>query len=199
MPSPVAWKPVAKAAVGFLLGILLWYSLSPAYDRLVAGAAEPLLHLLEEPNVTRLVPAEKTRDVMVDRIDFPPKSKRPGVPLPDLTFNVILLFALFASSRQTFSTRNVTGLALSLGILLIVHILILVVAVESIYAVKLGPWSVANYGPFARNFWTGTEHFYRVVGMYGIAFALWWLFRPQGLQAGGRKSSGSSRRRRRTA
>lgn len=194
MPSRDTWKPVLKATIGFVAGLALWWVLSPPYGRLVSSVAGPLLHLFERPDVTRL--STEGQQVIIDRVDFPRRSARPTVPLADLTFNVILLTALFAASRQTFSSRNVSGFLLALAVLFATHILALVVSVQSTYALKLGPWSLAKYGPFARNFWSGTEHFYRLVGMYGIAFALWWLFRPSGIRLGSGPVPRKRRRRR---
>ena len=40
-----------------------------------------------------------------------------------------------------------------------------------------------HYGDFARNFWGVASHFYRLVLMYAIAFALWWIFRDPAVEA----------------
>ncbi|HUO85082.1 MAG TPA: hypothetical protein VM534_08210 [Thermoanaerobaculia bacterium] len=177
MPSRAGWKPALKAFGGFIAGLALWWGIGPTYNGVIARAAEPLIHFGEADNATRLRTEERL--IIVDRIDFPRRSSRPTIPFDDRSFNIILLIALFAGSPQTFSTRNVTRFLLASLILFLTHVAALVVSVQSIYAIKLGAWSAAHYGPFARNFWTGLEHFYRVVGMYGIAFGIWWPLRDE--------------------
>ncbi|MGZ8869048.1 MAG: hypothetical protein ACXW2P_11955 [Thermoanaerobaculia bacterium] len=130
----------------------------------------------ERPAVTRLIP--KGSELTIERSDFPPGAPRPGLALMDLTFNIILLTTLFAVTRRPFSDRNILGLLLASLSLVIVHVAAVVTNVHSIYALKLGPWSEANYGAVARNFWGGGAHFYTVIGVFGAGFALWWLFRP---------------------
>lgn len=174
-------KPVLKGLVGFVLGLGLWWGLTPTYNAVVARPAEMILRVTERPPVTRI--DVQGRGLIINREDFPPKSPRPGVPLSDLTFNVALVVALFAASRETFSNRNVVGFTLAMVVLYLTHIAGLVATIKSIYALKLGQWSVATYGPFARNFWGAAEHFYRLVGMYAFGFAVWWVFRPSGTPA----------------
>ncbi len=43
-------------------------------------------------------------------------------------------------------------------------------------------WSKVHYSDFERNFWGVANHFYRLVLMYAIAFALWWIFRDKGVE-----------------
>jgi hypothetical protein len=63
-------------------------------------------------------------------------------------------------------------------VLVAVHVAAVVVNVQSIYALRLGPWSERHYGAVARNFWGAATHFYSLIGVFGAGFALWWLFRP---------------------
>ncbi|MBW3671999.1 MAG: hypothetical protein KY432_10065, partial [Acidobacteria bacterium] len=57
-------------------------------------------------------------------------------------------------------------------------------------ALQLGAWSEVHYGAFSRNLWGSLDHFYRIVGIYAIAFALWWLLRGENWKtARGRKRS----------
>lgn len=169
------WKALLRALLGFGLGLAIWWGLTPAYTPAVTSVTNLAVRLTERPSVTRL--ASKDRDVIVNRTDFARKSGRPQIPLHDLTFNIILLTTLFALEPKLFSNRNVLGFLLALGILFVTHVLALLVSVKAIYALKLGPWSLANYGDFARNFYGAVEHFYRLVGMYAIAVAAWWVGR----------------------
>lgn len=170
------WPNLAKGAAGFVLGLALWWGLSAPYARLLATLTEPLIRTVERPAVTRLI-AEGT-DLTIDRDDFPRSSPRPGLTLMDLTANIVLLTTLFAVNKRPISDRNILGFALASLTLVAVHIAAITVNVESIYALRLGPWSERNYGAFARNFWGAGAHFYSLIGVFGAGFALWWLFRP---------------------
>jgi hypothetical protein len=169
------WLNLAKGAAGFILGIVFWWALSAPYARLLASLCEPLIRAAERPPVTRLI-ANGT-ELTIDRDDFPRASPRPDLLLMDLTANIILLTTLFSVTRKPLGDRNVPRLLLASLALVLVHIAAVVVNVQSIYALRLGPWSVQHYGPVARNFWGAGAHFYSVVGVFGAPFALWWLLR----------------------
>jgi len=170
------WPNLAKGATGFLLGLVFWWGLSSTYARVLASLSEPLIRMTERPPVTRLIP--RGTELTVDRADFPPASPRPGLLLMDLTANVILVTTLFAVNRKPLRDRNIFGLLLASLVLVVVHVAAVVFNVQSIYALRLGPWSARNYGPVARNFWSAGAHFYSLIGAFGAGFALWWLFRP---------------------
>lgn len=174
----IDWRTAVKALIGFVAGVVLWVTLSPLYNEAVAKGAEFSIRLFERPAVTRLVvDADDGNYATVDRTDFDPRSKRPGVPVSDLTFNVILLIALFAMEKRPFSDRNIRGLVVAMILLSVTHVFGLITEVMSIYVAKLGPWSRVHYGEVARTFWGVANHFYRLVLMYAIAFALWWVAR----------------------
>ena len=170
-------RPAARAFLGFAFGLALWWAATPAYNRVLAGAAEGLIRPAERPHATRLYAED--RRVVIDRADFPSTSDRPSLPADDLTFDVILFFALAATTPGLFRDRAVRGTLASLAILFSLHVLALVAGVEAFYATGLGDWSAAHYGAFARNLWTTATHFWRFVGCYAAAFLLWWsLVRP---------------------
>ncbi len=112
---------------------------------------------------------------MIDRADFPSTSDRPSLPADDLTFDVILLLTLAATTPGLFRDRAVRGILVSLAILFALHVLALVAGVEAFYATRLGAWSAAHYGAFTRNLWATTAHFWRFVGCYAAVFLLWWF------------------------
>lgn len=176
------WRLALKAFAGFLAGLALWVMLTPLYDRAVAAGAEKVIRAFEKPAVTQLRRAEDGY-ITVDRTDFDRRSKRPAVPLRDLTFNIILLVALFAASKRTFSDRNIGGFLVAAGLLALTHVFGMVAEVMSIYVAKLGMWSKVHYSDLERNVWGVANHFYRLVLMYAIAFALWWAFRDKGAEA----------------
>jgi hypothetical protein len=150
------------------------------YARLLAPVSEAIMRTAERPPVTRII-ADGT-ELVIDRDDFPRASPRPGLLLTDLTANIIVLTTLFAVAQHPLSDRNIGGLFVASLVLVAVHVTAVIVNVESIYALRLGPWSARNYGPVARNFWGASAHFYSVVGVFGSAFALWWVFRPSAVE-----------------
>ncbi len=176
----IDWRLVLKGLAGFVAGVAIWAFLTPVYDRVIAAATEKVMHVFERPAVTQLHPQEDNYTT-VDRADFDKRSKqRPAIPIKDLTFNIALLTALFAAARRTFSDRNMGGFLLAAVCLALSHVLGTVFEVMSIYVAKLGMWSTVHYTPIERNVWGVLNHFYRLVLMYAIAFALWWIFRDPG-------------------
>lgn len=176
------WKVALKGLAGFAIGVAVWVFLTPLYNRLIAGGAQAAIRAFEEPKVTNL----RERDEkywIIDRSDFDPRSKRPAVQLQDLTFNIVLLTALFAASPRTFSNRNVGGFVAAAVILGLTHVLGVIAEVMSYYANRFGMWSTVHYSGFERNFWGVANHSYRLVLMYAFAFALWWVFRDPGTVA----------------
>ena len=188
----VDWRTALRAIAGFLAGLLLWAALTPLYDRVVAAGAEAVIRTFEHPKVTRLRPADD-RTVTVDRSDFDPRSKRPAIPVHDLTFNIALLTALFAISQRPMSDRNIGGFLIAATILTFTHIGGTIAEVMALYASRLGAWSQVNYSDLERNVWGVANHFYRLVLMYAIAFALWWIFRDAA--APGRPAPAKKKRR----
>ena len=151
MIGPVPGRVLLRAAGGFLAGLAVWAALSAPYERLVAGVAEAVLRTAERPAVTRL--SAKGGEIIVERSDFPPAAPRPGLPA-----------APFRAGRA----------AAALALLFAVHVVALSCQVESLYATRLGAWSEANYGVFARNAWAAAFHFYQIAGRFAAPFAIWW-------------------------
>jgi len=180
--AETALRLALRAVAGFALGLVLWRTATPAYNRVLAGVAEPAIRLFERPPATRLY-VEGAR-VVVDRADFPSSSDRPALPADDLTFDVILLLTLAATTKGLFRDRAMKGFVVSLLVLFALHVAALVLAVESFYATQLGAWSTATYGALARNVWATASHFWRLAGCFAAPFILWWaLIRPAGADA----------------
>jgi hypothetical protein len=165
-------KLAVRALLGFLAGLALWWSATPAYDRLLAGAAEGAIRVVERPRATRLYAED--RRLVIDRADFPSTSDRPSLPVDDLTIDVILFLSLAATTRGLLRDHAMRGIALSCCVLFALHVLAVVANVEAFYATRFGAWSAAHYGPFSRNLWATATHFWRFVGCYAAAFLLWW-------------------------
>lgn len=179
---PIEWRVALRAFAGFVAGVIVWVLLSPLYDRMLASGAETIMRTFEKPKVTRLRP-QADQFTTVDRADFDPRSKRPAISIRDLTFNVVLLIALFAASKRPYSDRNIGGFLIAAVMLALTHLLGVIVEVMSIYVAKLGMWSTVHYSDLERNVWGVANHAYRVVFMYAIAFALWWIFRDSATAA----------------
>ncbi|HTO87961.1 MAG TPA: hypothetical protein VMR54_10600 [Thermoanaerobaculia bacterium] len=165
-----------RLLLGFLLGLLVWKGFAAPYERLLAAAAEFVLRATENPAVTWLRPLADSREILVERQDFPPSSPRPGIPAGDLHFNFVILAALFALHAKPWRGDRVGAFFLVAGVLCLVHVVALFFQVRTLYATRLGPWSAANYGPFARNFWATGFHFHQLVGRFAAPFVLWWPF-----------------------
>ncbi len=169
-----------RALAGLLLGILLWWGLTEPYTEVLAALAQPIVRALERSPMTRLRP--NRGEIVIDRADFRPTTARPALSAGHLTANIILLTALFAANPKPLGLRNVAGFAQAALILVVIHVLAVVVNVQSIYAWDLGEWSARNYGTVARTFWEGAMHFYTLAGSFGSAFLLWWLISRMGAQ-----------------
>ena len=161
------WPRVLRFVVALFVAALVWYNLTPLYDGLIAGAAAPLLKI--DPRFRGAHLAAVDRIVKVTG----------GVPAADipadqLTYNVILLVALFASNRRPLRDRNVVAFLVSTLIVVVLHVIAVLLSVESTYAVRMGAWSEAHYGAAGYYFWLYAEIFYRLVGMFGVVFACWW-------------------------
>ncbi|HVT03440.1 MAG TPA: hypothetical protein VHL58_08730 [Thermoanaerobaculia bacterium] len=175
MPA-LNWRTAIKGAAGAGAGLFLWLVLSPIYAGFLAWSAEPLLRAFERPAVTRL--NTDNTYIRIDRSDFGVRINHPEIPSDDLTFNVILLCALFAGATRPLRDRNIFSFLLASLLLAITHVLATIVTVMSTCATKMGTWSLEHYGKVARNVWGLSYHFYRLVLMYAIAFAIWWIVRP---------------------
>lgn len=164
-----------KGVAGFLLGFALWAGLTTPYNRALAASAEGVVRLFEDPNRTDL--RVDGRQVLVYRSDVPPGSTRPGIPVYDLTFNVILLSILFALDRRPLSNRNVGMFLLALMILFPTHVLALIAWVQDLYATRFGFIS-QRYSDLERSLWANAVYFYRLVGQFAIPLILRWSLTP---------------------
>jgi hypothetical protein len=145
---------------------------------LLASLSASAIRLLEVPAVTVITPQETL--MVIDRPDLAVGSSpvRLGVESTGITGNFILLMTLFAATRHALSDRNVVRFAGAALVLLVIHVGVVISFVKADYATRFGSWSVQHYGPVSRALWVAAPYFYSVIGVYGVAFALWWLLRP---------------------
>lgn len=161
-------RAALRGLAGFAVGLAIWAGFSAPYERLLARTAELVLRAGESPAVTRL--DAKNGEIVVERTDFPPAAPRPGLPAADIHFDFVVLATLFAATRPFRAERAIAAVA----ILFAVHVAALVCQVESLYATRLGAWSEAHYGVFARNFWASAFHVWQIAGRFAAPFAIWW-------------------------
>jgi len=154
---------------GLGLGVWIWWAATPAYNRALAPATQLLLHADRRLGDAVLVPQER-RTFVTSSTTLPTAT----IPADQLTYNIILLLALFASNERAWRFANVRGLLIALAILFLSHCIGLVISIESTYAVRQGAWSEQHYGDAAASFWQMAELVFRIVGMFGVVFASWW-------------------------
>ncbi|HSY51578.1 MAG TPA: hypothetical protein VLC46_22440 [Thermoanaerobaculia bacterium] len=154
---------------GLAVGVGIWLAATPAYNRLLAPATQLLLYADRRLAAAVLVPQEH-KIFVTSSTPLPTAT----IPADQLTYNIILLLALFASNDQAWRIPNLRALGIALVILFASHCVGLVISIESTYAVRQGVWSEQNYGDAAANFWLTAELVFRIVGMFGVVFASWW-------------------------
>lgn len=164
-------RKILRWVGGLALGLLVWIALGPIYHPIVDVVTGSAFKIVEHPNITSL--EQDGNSVLVNRTDFDRRSPKPKLSVADLTFNIVLVVALAVGAGVDKRHRELRITA-AVALMLLVHSGALYAKIMSIYALNLGPWSEANYGPFARNFWGITTHFYRFVGIHASAFLVWW-------------------------
>jgi len=155
-----------RFVAGALAGFLIWWCATPIYNDALASAAEKIL------SVDKRLCGPHAEDVDRGIFVHPRLCVAPSATIPadQLTYNIILLAALFAMRG-----RGIGGFVLSLAVVAITHLLSLVVSIESTYAARNGPWSEQHYSWIEAEAWVSVEFFWRLVGMFAIVFACWWL------------------------
>ncbi|MGH9363546.1 MAG: hypothetical protein ACRD2T_16680 [Thermoanaerobaculia bacterium] len=152
----------------------VWALAAPAYNRLLLAGGEALLNLTESPDVTELHPRAGGHDAYLARRDFPPaRTLVRGFRVTDLHFHLVLLGALFLGVPEVGWREKLRNLGLAAVIVVAFDLGLLLVFVESVYATGLGAWSLARYGPFARNAWGLAEHLLDLPLKLALPFVLW--------------------------
>jgi hypothetical protein len=162
-----------RFVIGALLGVVLWWTFTPHYQRGIAMITQPLLHIDRRLKDAVLVPQE--RAIFVTSASALPTAT---IPADQLTYNVILLLGLFASNKQPLRLRNLRALAIATAIVVASQCLGLIISIESTYALRQGEWSAAHYSDAAGHAWLTAELIFRTVGMFGVVFAAWWALYP---------------------
>jgi hypothetical protein len=64
-------------------------------------------------------------------------------------------------------------LGIALGVAIPVHLLTLMFWAQFVFATQLGDWSLAHYGPLARNFWGLGKHLLDLPVKLALPLLLW--------------------------
>ena len=166
----------------------VWLALTPTYNRFLVGAGENVVHLLESPDVTGLLPSLDDRNyAYITRSDFPPARRRvTSFRVTDLHFNLVLLGTLFLAVPGVPWRRRLENLGWGLLAAVFFHLLLVLFRVEFVYATQLGAWSHDHYGPFARNFWGLGKHLLDLPLKLAFPFVMWAAFYLRRLGVGAR-------------
>lgn len=155
---------------------LVWSLLTPVYNRVLLASARNLLHLTESPNVTDL-PRRDEHFAYIQRLDFTPaKSLVHSFRVTDLHFHFVLLGALFLAVPGIPWRERLGNFGVACLITVFFDIFLLFFYVKFVYATQLGDWSLAHYGPFARNFWGLGKHLLDLPFKLSLPLVLWAAF-----------------------
>ena len=163
-------RRLLKFVAGLAVGFTLWTWTLPAYLELLAREGM-IVRIDRRYFDIDMITRGRSLFARSATGAFPPIT----LPADELTYNTILVFALFAMNDDTFSRRNLKRFAIALLVVLALHPVGLLISAESTYSARVPPWSEQHYGAFAENVWVMLETFWRLVGMFGVVFALWWL------------------------
>jgi hypothetical protein len=166
-----------RLALGTLLWLLpvtfVWLLATPIYNRVLLRSAASILHVFEHPAVTDLLP-KGDDDAYVVRRDFPPAR---ALVLPfrvtDVHFHLILLGALFLAVPGVPWRQRLLNLGAAVLITIAYDVVLVIFFAEFAYATQLGPWSLAHYGAFARNFWGLGKHLLDLPFKLALPLLLW--------------------------
>ena len=160
-----------RLPVTLLVAMVVWFAVRPAVDVAVAGLAQTLIRAFEYPRVTRLVVEDHRAQVR--RSDFRTDSQIPTVPLTDITFNMIVLLALYLALPRPLSRRQLESLFMGSCVLYLTQALNLVFHVKTLYAIGLGDWSQQHYSELARNVFGFLRYFTDLPGRFSFPFLIW--------------------------
>lgn len=161
------WAPLAAFA---------WVLATPYYNLFLVRAAERLTRLGERPAVTRIA-LDRGTQAVISRADTRAGGRLPyATSATDLHFPLVLLLALFLAVPDVPWPKRLENLGIALLVAVAFHVLDLFFWVKFVYATQLGDWSLARYGPFARNFWGMGKHLLDLPVKLALPLLLWSLF-----------------------
>ena len=160
-----------RLPITLVVAIVVWLLLRPAIDWAVAGFAQTLVRAFEYPRVTRLVVVEHRAEMR--RSDLHTESKVPTVSMTEMTFNTIVLLALYLALPRPLSRKQLESLFMGWCVLCLCQSLNLVLHVKTLYATGLGEWSRAHYSDLSRNVFAFGQYFTDLPGRFSFPFLIW--------------------------
>ena len=154
-----------------IAAIAIWLLLRPAIDMAVAGLAQTLIRSFEYPRVTRLVIED--HQAQMRRSDLRTDSKVASVSMTEVTFNTIVLLALYLALPRPFSRRQAERLFMGWCVLCLSQSINLLFHVKTLYAMGLGEWSQQHYSDIARNIFGFGRYFTDLPGRFSFPFLIW--------------------------
>ena len=168
-------RSALRFVAGAAIATVVWISGTPLYNALLSVVAEPIVQV--DSRLRNVDIMANDRRVVARGNEAEPSVPGVVIPADQLTYNVILLLGLFATNGRGLRDRGFLRLLIALGVLFATHVLALVISLELTFATRTGAWGATRYTPFAQDFWTAVDYGYRLFGMFGIAFACWWVAR----------------------
>jgi hypothetical protein len=160
-----------RLPITLVVAIVVWLLLRPAIDWAAAGLAQTLVRAFEYPRVTRLVVVEHR--VELRRTDLHTESKVAAVSMTEITFNTIVLLALYLALPRPLSRKQLEGLFMGWCVLCLCQSLNLVFHVKTLYATGLGEWSQLHYSDLTRNVFAFGQYFTDLPGRFSFPFLIW--------------------------
>jgi hypothetical protein len=160
-----------RLPVTLIAAVIIWLILRPAIDTMVAGLAQTLIRAFEHPRVTRLVVEDHRAQMR--RTDLRSDSKVPSVSMTEVTFNTIVLLALYLALPRPFSRKQLERLFMGWCVLCFSQSINLLFHVKTLYAMGLGEWSQHHYSDFARNIFGFGRYFTDLPGRFSFPFLIW--------------------------
>ena len=160
-----------RLPVTLFAAVVIWLVLRPAIDTMAAGLAQTLIRSFEHPRVTRLVVADHRAQMR--RSDLRMDSKVPSVSMTEVTFNTIVLLALYLALPHPFSRKQLERLFMGWCVLCLSQSINLLFHVKTLYAMGLGEWSQHHYSDFARNIFGFGRYFTDLPGRFSFPFLIW--------------------------
>jgi hypothetical protein len=160
-----------RLPVTLIAAVVIWLLLRPAIDTAVAGLAQTLIRSFEYPRVTRLVVDDHRAQMR--RTDLRTDSKVPSVSMTEVTFNTIVLLALYLALPHPFSRKQLERLFMGLCVLCLSQSINLLFHVKTLYSMGLGEWSQHHYSDLARNIFGFGRHFTDLPGRFSFPFLIW--------------------------
>ena len=160
-----------RLPVTLIAAVIIWLLLRPVIDTAVAGLAQTLIRSFEYPRVTRLVVED--HQAQMRRTDLRTDSRVPSVSMTEVTFNTIVLLALYLALPRPFSRRQIERLFMGWCVLYLSQSINLLFHVKTLYAMGLGEWSQHHYSDFARNVFGFGRYFTDLPGRFSFPFLIW--------------------------